>query len=254
MIFPLYWMVVTSLKSDIDVQSSTMSWWPSAPMWGNYVKTFTALPFGRWTLNTIEITVLTIVGAVISNALIAYGFSRFKVRERSWLFMIVLATMMLPGAVTMIPKFILFRDLGWLNTYLPLIVPSFFGSAFFIFLLRQFFMTIPIELEEAARIDGLGPFAILLRIILPLTLPALTTLAIFQFNGAWNDFMGPLIYLSDLKTYTLSLGINFFKGANTTQYNYLMAASVVSLIPSVVIFFVGQKYFIEGISLSSGIK
>lgn len=258
MLFPLVWMIVTSLKTNNEIVAVGSGWLPKSPQWGNYWAAFTTLPFGRWTLNTIIITISTIIGALFSNTLVAYGFARFRVRERNILFMVLLATMMLPSAVTMIPQFILFKDIGWVNTYYPLIVPSFFGSAFFIFLLRQFFRTIPKDFEEAARLDGLGPFGVLWRIVMPLTLPVLTTVAIFQFNGAWNDFMTPLIYLNDSSKYTLALGINFFKGGagitEVPQWNYLMAASTISLLPSLVLFFFGQKYFIEGISISSGIK
>lgn len=258
MLFPLVWMVLTALKTNNEILAVGSDWFPKSPQWGNFWRAFTALPFGRWTLNTIIITVCTIVGALLSNTLVAYGFARFRTRENNLIFIIVLATMMLPSAVTMIPQFILFKDVGWVNTYLPLIVPTFFGNAFFIFLLRQFFRTIPKDFEEAARLDGLGPFGVLVRIVIPLTLPVLTTVTIFQFNGAWNEFMTPLIYLSDSDKYTLALGINFFKGGagitEQPQWNYLMAAATISLIPSLALFFFGQKYFIEGISISSGIK
>jgi ABC-type glycerol-3-phosphate transport system permease component len=258
MLFPLVWMVLTSLKTNNEIMAAGSTWWPRSPQWQNYWHAFASLPFGRWTLNTVLITVLTIVGALLSNVLVAYGFARFRVRENNFLFLVLLATMMLPEAVTMIPQFVLFKDIGWVNTYYPLIIPAFFGDAFFIFLLRQFFRTIPKDFEDAARIDGLGPFGILCRIIVPLSLPVLTTVAIFQFNGAWNDFMTPLIYLNDSSTYTLALGINFFKGGagvtEVPQWNYLMAASTISLLPSLILFFFGQKYFIEGISISSGIK
>ena len=258
MMFPLVWMVLTSLKTNNEILAAGSAWWPKSPQWQNYWEAFTSLPFGRWTLNTVLITLFTIVGALLSNVVVAYGFARFRVRENNVLFMVLLATMMLPSAVTMIPQFILFKDVGWVNTYYPLIVPAFFGDAFFIFLLRQFFRTIPKDFEDAARLDGLGPVGILWRIIVPLSLPVLTTVAIFQFNGAWNDFMTPLIYLNDSSKYTLALGINFFKGGagvtEVPQWNYLMAASTISLLPSLILFFFGQKYFIEGISISSGIK
>lgn len=258
MLFPLVWMILTSLKTNNEIVAAGASWFPKSPQWGNYWRAFTSLPFGHWTLNTLIITAFTILGALVSNTLVAYGFARFRVRENNILFMVLLATMMLPSAVTMIPQFIIFKDVGWVNTYYPLIIPSFFGSAFFIFLLRQFFKTIPKDLEEAATLDGLGPFGTLLRIVAPLTLPALTTVTIFQFNGAWNEFMMPLIYLNDSSKYTLALGINFFKGGagltELPQWNYLMAAATISLLPSLIVFFFGQKYFIEGISISSGIK
>ncbi|MCU9613173.1 carbohydrate ABC transporter permease [Caldibacillus lycopersici] len=252
---PLFWMLSTALKSNAEVMQFDMVWWPEDPKWSNFVEAFTTLPFGEWTMNTIFITVFTIIGTLLSCTVVAYGFARFNVRGNKTLFIILLSTMMLPSTVTMIPQFVIFRELDWINTFYPLIVPSFFGNATFIFLLRQFFMTIPTELEDAAKMDGLGTMGILGRIILPMTLPALTTVAIFQFNGAWNDFMGPLIYLSDPDDFTLALGINFFKGENNqVQWNYLMSASVISMLPSLLIFFFGQKYFIQGINLSSGIK
>ena len=253
MLFPLLWMVSVSLMTLVEVETAGV-WWPTTPQWSNYIETFSTLPFGRWTLNTLIITISTIIGALISNTLIAYGFARFSAKGRNTLFVIVLATMMLPSTVTMIPLFVIFRDLGWVNTFWPLIIPAFFGNAFFIFLLRQFFMGLPTELEDAAKIDGLGTVGILVRIMLPLILPALTTVAIFQFNGAWNDFMGPLIYLNRSENFTLALGINFFRSQNNVQWNFLMVASLVSMLPSLIIFFVGQKYFIEGISVSSGVK
>ncbi|WP_261176982.1 carbohydrate ABC transporter permease [Anaerobacillus sp. CMMVII] len=249
----IFWMLSTALKESWQVFEYPVRWIPDPIRWDNFITTFTSLPFGKWALNTAFITLLTIIGTLFSCTIVAYGFARFKARGKDVLFMLMLATMMLPGAVTMIPVFYLFLKLEWVNTYLPLIVPSFFGNAFFIFLLRQFFLTLPIELEEAARIDGLNTIGILYRIILPLTVPALITVAIFQFNGAWNDFMGPLIYLNKPELYTLSLGINFFKNVNETQWNFLMAASVVTMLPSLILFFLGQKYFVESITLS-GIK
>jgi multiple sugar transport system permease protein len=254
MLTPFFWMLSTSLKESWQVFTWPPQWIPNPIKWENYITTFTSLPFGTWLGNTVLITVVTIIGTVLSCTIVAYGFARFRAPGREFLFLVMLATMMLPGTVTMIPVFYLFKSLGWVNTYLPLIVPSFFGNAFFIFLLRQFFKGIPVELEDAAKIDGLGTLGILWRVILPLTLPALTTVAIFQFNGAWNDFMGPLIYLNDPDLYTLALGINFFKSQNDVQWNYLMTASVVTMLPSLILFFIGQKYFIESISLTGGVK
>jgi multiple sugar transport system permease protein len=254
MLIPFFWMLSTSLKESFQVFSFPPKWIPDPIKWDNYILTFNSLPFGKWLVNTVIITASTIVGTLLSCTVVAYGFARFRARGRNVLFLVMLATMMLPSAVTMIPVFYLFKSLGWVNTFYPLIVPAFFGNAFFIFLLRQFYMSIPTELEDAAKIDGLGTIGILWRIIVPLTMPALTTVAIFQFNGAWNDFMGPLLYLSKPDLYTLALGINFFKSQNDVQWNYLMAASLVTMLPSLILFFVGQKYFIEGISLSGGIK
>ena len=253
MLVPFVWMLSTSLKAQWQVFTVPATWIPNPIMWENYVTTFSKLPFGTWTLNTLKITLIAIAGTLLSCTIVAYGFARYRAPGRNFLFIVMLSTMMLPGTVTMIPTFYLFKMFGWMNTYYPLIVPHFFGAAFFIFLLRQFFMTIPPEMEESARIDGASTLGILWRIIIPLTVPALITVAIFQFNGLWNDFMGPLIYLNKPKLYTLALGINFFKSQNDTQWNYLMTASVVSMLPSLIFFFVGQKYFVQSITLT-GLK
>jgi len=252
-LFPLIWMIITALMTNIEVMTIGV-WWPQRLRWENFHAAFTAHPFGQWTRNTATITGITMIGVLFSNTVVAYGFARFKTFGSNFLFMVMMATMMLPGTVTMIPLFLIFNRLEWVNTFLPLIVPHFFGSAFFIFLLRQFFKGIPTELEDAAKIDGVGAFGTLVRIIIPLVLPALTAVAIFHFNGIWNDFMGPLIYLRRRELFTLALGINFFRTETHVQWNYLMAASLFSMLPSVIIFFLGQKYFIEGIAISSGTK
>jgi multiple sugar transport system permease protein len=221
----------------------------------NFPEALTMLPFARFFLNTLIIVVLTVFGATFSAALCAYGFARLRFRGREPLFVILLATMMIPGQVTMIPIYILFKELGWINTFLPLIVPAWFGGgAFSIFLLRQFFRSIPFEMEEAARIDGSGPLATWWRIILPLSFPAMATVSIFTFMGAWNDFMGPLIYLNDTELFTLALGLSLFRGQYGVDTPHLMmAATLVVLIPILVLFFVAQKYFIQGIVVS-GVK
>lgn len=250
MLIPFAWMISTSLKESYQVFATPVKWIPSPIKWHNYVETFTGLPFGRWLRNTLLVTVLNIFGTLVSCTVVAYGFARFRAKARNFLFIVMLSTMMLPGTVTMIPVFYLFKELGWVNTFYPLFVPAFFGNAFFIFLLRQFFMGIPTEMEEAAKIDGSSTVGILWRVILPLTIPALITVAILQFNGVWNDFMGPLLYLNKPELYTLALGINFFKSENNVQWNYLMAASVVTMLPSLVFYFIGQKYFVESITLT----
>lgn len=250
---PFLWMLSTSLKQPYQVFTIPPTWIPNPVMWQNYWTILADLPFGLWVENTCIIVVTTIVGTILSCAVVAYGFARFRAPGKNVLFILLLATMMLPSSVTLIPTFYLFKSLSWVNTFYPLIVPSFFASAFYVFLLRQFFMGIPVELEEAARIDGLGTIGILWRIIFPLSLPILTTVAIFQFQGVWNDFMGPLLYLDQPNLYTLALGINFFKSQNTVQWNYLMAGSMASMLPSLILFFLGQKYFVQSISLT-GIK
>ena len=225
--------------------------------WENFKNALTqpGMPFILFLRNTLVIVVLTVLGATLSAALCAYGFARLRFRGRQPLFILLLATMMIPGQVTMIPVYILFKELHWINTYLPLIVPAWFGGgAFSIFLLRQFFQSIPFEMEESARIDGCGPLSTWWRIILPLSIPALATIAIFTFMGAWNDFMGPLIYINDTDKFTLALGLNLFKGQYGTDTPHLMmAATLVVLMPVLILFFVAQKQFIQGIVVS-GVK
>ncbi|MBZ5199969.1 carbohydrate ABC transporter permease [Planomicrobium chinense] len=251
---PLWWMFATSLKTMAEVMSFPPSFWPEDWLFSNYIKTWEAAPFTRYTINTLTITILVVIGNVLSNSFIAYGFAKIPFRGKNVLFAIVLATMMIPGFVTLIPQYVLFANLGWVNTYYPLIVPAFFGSAFNIFLLRQFYMTIPTELIEAAKMEGANHFYIWWKIGLPLTKPAIATVAIFSFNGAWNDFLGPLLYLNDENLYTLQIGLQVFKGQLSTQWNYLMAGSLLVLLPVILIFFFFQKYFIQGINLQSGGK
>jgi ABC-type glycerol-3-phosphate transport system permease component len=250
---PVFWMVSSALKPNNQIFLFPPQWIPNPIQWDNFVTAMTSLPFGTYFQNTMIIEVGSIVGTVLSCSVVAYGFARLNAPGRNFWFVVLLSTMMLPGVVTMIPVYLIFRQLGWVNTFLPLIVPNFFGSAFFIFLLRQFFMTIPRDFEEAARIDGANTWQVLTRIMLPLSKPALATVTIFTFMGVWNDFMGPLIYLNKPETYTLALGLNFFKGQYVSQWNLLMAASLVMMLPLVLLFFVAQKAFIEGITLT-GVK
>ncbi len=251
---PLWWMFATSLKTMGEVMSYPPSFFPESWEWANYIRAWQAAPFTTYTINTITITTLVVIGSVLANSFIAYGFAKIPFRGKGIWFAIVLSTMMIPGFVTLIPQYVLFANLGWVNTYYPLIIPHFFGSAFYIFLLRQFYMTIPTELIEAAKIEGASHFYIWWKIGLPLTKPALATVAIFSFNGAWNDFLGPLLYLNDENLYTLQLGLAVFKGQLSTQWNYLMAGSLLVLLPVILLFFFFQKYFIQGINLSSGGK
>lgn len=253
-LLPVWWMVSTSFKTMPEIMQYPPTFIPEHFRWQNYLETWKAAPFGRYLLNTVIITGAVVIGSVLSNSFIAYGFAKIRFRGRRFLFAIVLSTMMIPGFVTMIPQYILFAKLHWINTYLPLIVPHFFGSAFFIFLLRQFYLLIPDELIEAAKMDGASHFYIWWKIILPLSKPALATIAIFAFNGAWNDFQGPLLYLNDESLYTLQLGLQSFKGQNATQWNYLMSGSIMVLLPVIALFFMFQRYFIEGMNLQSGSK
>lgn len=251
---PVWWMFSTSLKTMAEVMQYPPTFFPKEWNWQNYVKTWQAAPFTLYTINTVTITVLVVAGSVIVNSFIAYGFAKIPFKGKNILFAVVLSTMMIPGFVTLIPQYVLFSKLHWVNTYYPLVVPSFFGSAFYIFLLRQFYMTIPNELIEAAKIEGASHFYIWRKIGIPLVKPALATVAIFSFNGVWNDFLGPLLYLNDENLYTLQLGLQVFKGQMNTQWNYLMAGSLLVLLPVIVLFFIFQKYFIQGINLQSGNK
>ncbi|WP_157685588.1 carbohydrate ABC transporter permease [Paenibacillus donghaensis] len=250
MLFPFVWMLSTSLKSDVQLYAWPPVWLPFPLQWDNYVKAFTQLPFGLWFGNTAVITMISVFGAVLSSPIVAYGFARYRARGRKLLFMIMISTMMIPWTVVMIPKFFLFSNIHWVNTFLPLTVPSFFGNAFYIFLLRQFFQTIPPDTEEAAKIDGAGVFGILWHVLLPVTVPVLVTVAIFQFDSSWNDFLQPLLYLNKQSLFTVSLGMNFFNGQFDVQWNYLMAVACVAMLPTIVLFFIGQKYFVQGIALT----
>lgn len=253
-VFPFVWMVGTSLTSSGMVLDRARPIIPLHPVWGNYVEALTVLPFGTFLKNTLLISVMCVIGQTLSASLVAFAFARLKFPGRDALFVLVLSTMMLPPQVTMIPTFIMFTIPGWIDSLKPLIIPAFFGGgAFFIFLLRQFFLTIPAELEDAARIDGCSSFGIYRHVVMPLSKPALTAVALFSFIGHWNDFLGPLIYTQSMEKKTLALGLNAFKGLHGTEYNLMMAASVAVLIPIIVIFFFSQKYFVEGV-VTSGVK
>ncbi len=251
---PIWWMFATSVKNMQEIMTYPPTFWPNEWNWSNYADTLEAAPFIRYTFNTLFLTGFAVFANTLSNSFIAYGFAKIRFKGREVLFAILLATMMLPAFVTMIPHYVMFAKLGWLNTYLPLIIPQFFGGAFFVFLLRQFFRTIPNELLEAAKIDGASHLYIWARIILPLSKPAIATVAIFTFNGAWNDFIGPLLYLNDESLYTLQIGLQVFKGQVSTQWNYLMAGSLMVLLPVIILFFIFQRYFIEGMNLTAGSK
>ena len=252
-LFPFLWMISTSLKAPTELMTNPPTWFPEIPQWSNYIDALNYFPFWRYLLNSVFLVVMTMIGSIFSSALVGYAFARIEWPGRDIWFAILIATMILPNAVTMIPQFILFKNIGWTNSYLPLIVPAFTGNAFNIFLLRQFFRTIPMQLTESARIDGCSEFGIFARIILPLSKPALATVAVFSFMGAWNDFMGPLLYVNDKMSYTLSFGLRTFQMQSGTMWNLMMAASVVVAIPTLILFFTCQKQFIEGVNLT-GIK
>lgn len=254
MFLPFFWMLSTSLKSLEEVFRFPPALFPSELRWENYFRTWQQISFGLLFLNSIKVTGLTVVGALFSSTLIAYGFARFRFPGRDLLFGILLATMMLPYAVTMVPVFILFRHLGWVGTHLPLFVPFFFGHTFGIFLLRQFFLTIPSELEEAAKIDGANPWSILWRIEIHFVKPALATVAVIIFMWSWNDLLNPIIYLNTLEMQTVTGGLSFFTGgAYITRYNEQMAGAMLGIIPMVAIYLAAQKYFTAGITLT-GLK
>ena len=254
LITPLLWMVFTSLKPMEEIVRYPPTFFPEKIVWQNYLDTITAFPFWRYARNTLLITVLVVFGNVLSNSFIAYGFAKLDFPGKKLMFAIVLSTMMIPGFVTMIPQYVLFSKIGWVGTYLPLIVPSFFGNAFNIFLMRQFYLSINDELIEAAEIDGANHFYIWSRLMLPLTKPALITIAINSFNAAWNDFLGPLLYIQDQEKYTLQIGLQVFQNQATTQWNYLMAGATLVLIPTIMMNYFAQRYFIEGMDLTGGSK
>jgi ABC-type glycerol-3-phosphate transport system permease component len=253
MIMPLAWLLSTSLKKLGTEFVFPPQWIPNPIAWDNYIKFSEQLPvpFYHYVFNTLLITFWATLGTLLTSSLAAFAFARLRFTGREFLFMVVISTMMLPGIVTLIPTFLIFRTLGWLDSFLPLTVPYFFGgTAFSIFLLRQFFMTLPLELDEAARIDGASSLQIYWRVILPLAGPALATVAIFQILGHWNDFMGPLIYINSLPKYTMALALRTFQNTRGQRVSYLMAASAIQILPVIVLFFVAQKHFIRGIHLT----
>ena len=251
-VFPAAWMISTSLKPDDQV--ALANWIPNPVVWENYIKAWTSIPFTRYTINTAIYALVCVVGDLISCSLVAYGFARLRFPGRGLLFGLVLATMMIPGMVTMIPQYVVFSKLRWVGTYLPLVVPHFFGDAFFVFMLRQMFMGIPQELSEAARIDGANEFWIYSRIILPLSKASMATVALFSFEGAWNNYVGPVLYLNNSTQYTLQVGLAMFKSSSQTEWQHLMAASLIVMLPVIILFSAFQRYFVEGAAISGGVK
>jgi multiple sugar transport system permease protein len=259
-VMPFLFALSSSLKKLDGVYAYPPSLWPAQPQWSNYARAVTLLPFGRFLLNSCFLTVACVVGQLLSGALVAYSFARLRWPGRDLMFIVLLSTMMLPGQVTMIPTFIMWthlRDLTgieWVGTYKPLIIPAYLGGApVYIFLMRQFFKGIPLELEEAARIDGCSTLQIFRLIVLPLSRPVLATVAVLSFIAHWHDFMGPLIYLDRVESYTLQLGLRMFQTVNGGFTHYLMAASILALLPVLVLFFFAQRQLIRGITLT-GIK
>jgi multiple sugar transport system permease protein len=252
-LLPFFWMLSTSLKTDEQLYAYPPIWIPNPLNWANYPNAVTYITFFLYLRNTLIIAITSTIGALISCSLVAYSLSRIPWPGRNLLFILTIATLMLPFQVTLIPLFLVFKNLGWVGDFRPLIVPHFFGSALYIFLLRQFFMTIPMELSEAARIDGASEFRIYALIILPLAKPALATVAIFEFIARWRDYLGPLIYLNNQKYYTLSLGLYEYSSQYGREWGLLMAASVLITLPIILLFFFLQKTFVQGITLT-GIK
>lgn len=261
MIVPFYYMLVLALQ---ERGGATLFNWPPpfVPVWplqlGNFVYVFELagyLPFGRFYLNSTLIAVLSVVGTLLSSSIAGFTFARLRFRGRDTIFLIMLATLMVPPQVTLIPQFILFRTFNWYDTFYPLWVPSWTGSAFAIFLLRQYFKTMPTELEDAARIDGANPFTIFWRIFLPLSGPILATIAVLVFLSSWNDLLGPIVYLSSIENYTVQIGLHWFNGSTGTSVDIvnLMAASAVALLPSVAVFTLAQRFFVRGVVLT-GLK
>jgi ABC-type glycerol-3-phosphate transport system permease component len=256
---PLAWMLSTSLKRLDDVWTLEMQWIPDPIQWRNYLDALETLPFFRYVGNSLFVAFVSTVGSALSAALVGYGFARFRFPGRDIWFFVLLATMMIPGTVTFIPVYLLFSSIGWIHTFLPLLAPAFFGAPFNIFLMRQFMMTVPFELDESARIDGASSLRIFWKILLPQVKPVIATIAIFSFMGAWNDFFGPLLYLKE-EQYTLALGLAYYRadqiaGASqgTTNWHYMMAIATLAMLPNILLFFVAQRYFIQGITLT-GIK
>ena len=244
---PFVWMLSTSLKLSKQIFTWPIEWIPRPFTWSNYPEALALRPFWVWTKNTLYVALMSVLGNCFSSVVVGYSFSRLRWRGRDFLFVVLLATMMLPAQVTLIPQFIIFSKLGWVNTFLPLFAPTFFGAGYNIFLMRQFMMTLPVGLDDAAKLDGCGYLGILLRIILPQVLPAVGFVAITTFRARWNNFMRPLIYLNNPKKFTLPLGLRSYRSEFSVEWSYLMAASVVALLPVLIVFFVGQRYFIQGI-------
>ncbi len=250
---PFFWMLSTSLKPDVQIFKWPPVWIPSPVQWSNYVDAVTTIPFFQYVWNTLIICGLAMLGVFLASPPVAYSFSRLRWVGRDFLFMLTIATMMVPYQVTMIPVFLIWANLGFINTFVPLILPHWLGTPFYIFLLRQFFLSIPFELSDAAKIDGANELGIYSRIILPLAKPALATVLVFEFLARWRGFIGPLIYLNDQKKYTISLGLQMYQQENYTEWSQLMAASILLTLPVILLYFFAQRTFIQGITMT-GIK
>ncbi|MCV4234758.1 carbohydrate ABC transporter permease [Virgibacillus sp. LDC1] len=253
-LFPFVWLVMTSLKTPEEILMFPPSILPETFQWSNYKEALQAIPFTRYMMNTFLICIVNIIGQLFSAPLVAYSISRIPWRGRNIIFTIVVATMILPAQVQMIPQYIIFTKLGWVNTIMPLTIGAFFGAPFFIFLLRQFLLGVPTELSEAAKIDGASELRIYVKIIMPILKPALATVALFSFVWSYVDFMGPLIYLNDSAKWTITVGLQSFQQDHGAQWEKLMAASTIMAIPMILIYFFGQKYFMKSGSALTGFK
>jgi len=250
-LLPFYWMANSALKNLQELSAFPPTLWPHVPAFENFVRAVTYIPFGTFLLNSVILTTGVTIGSAISNPLIAYGFSRIKWPGRDFVFGIVLASIFLPFPVLIVALFDIFAKLHWIDTFLPIIVPAFFGNPFFIFLMRQFFMGLPSEISEQARIDGANEFQVFLRIIMPLAKPAVAVVIIFAAVQAWGEFLAPLLYLQDESKYPLSIGLQFYRQEHHASYNLLMAASTLIVLPVVALFLAFQRFFIEGITVGA---
>jgi multiple sugar transport system permease protein len=252
---PFYWMLITALKTNTEVFTTPVQWWPSSLHWENFLTAanYPGFPFLLFLWNSLYYSSMVTLGTVLSCAAVGYGFARLRFPGRDLLFIITISTLMIPSIVTFIPTFVIFKTLGWIGGYAPLIVPSFFGSGLFIFMMRQFFLGLPKELDDAARVDGASEFRIFWQIMLPLVRPALLVMAVFTFLWTWQEFFGPLVYLQDTHKFPLSLGLYAFRARRTTDWNLMMAGATMATLPLVIVFFIAQRYFLEGIKLT-GIK
>ncbi len=250
---PIGWMAATALKERTQIFAYPPVYLPHPVRWANITDVFHAMPFLRFALNSLFLAVMNIIGRVLSCSIVAFAFARLRFPGRNFLFVLLISTLMIPHQIVLIPQYVLFDKLGWVGTYLPLIVPSFFGHPFFIFLMRQYIMTIPRELDEAARIDGASTLDIFLKIILPLCKAPLVVIAVLTFLWSWNDFLNPLIYLTNFDNFTIQLGLNMLKQRYNVQWNLIMAGALVAVTPCIVVYFLAQKYLIGGIA-SVGLK
>ncbi len=250
---PFYWMIRTAVMPAWQIYIFPPEWTPAEIHLQHFSTPFSVFPFARWFSNSAIVALLTVVGTVLSSSLVGFGFARLRMPLRDLLFVIVLSTMMLPEHVRLVPTYLLFVKLGWVNTFLPLVVPTWFAPPFFVFLMRQFFMTIPSELDDAAYIDGCSPLGVYWRIALPLSLPAVGVTAIYSFTWSWNEFLHALIYLQKVDIYTVSVGLRLFQGQLATNMQALMAATLLTMIPTITLFFIAQRYFVQGIVIT-GLK